>query len=443
MKKFQTILFIVCGLAAVLAVFIFAGYIPTPGSKTTQKGSGTVVVWGTYNTPEFTGYMADLADGIQDFHIKYVAKDSATYEQDLIQAFADGTGPDIFFVNDQNVLKFSKQILPVPYTTLPKKTFLGTYDFAHSLFLSSNGVLAYPLALDPYVMYYNRTLLANDGIVTVPKYWDEFDALTQTLTKKDALNSFTQSTLPFGRFENNKYAKDIISLLLMQLGNPIIAMDAQGNYVSTLLSFKTTQGASLPLVIGFFTDYASPDKLVYSWNKSLPEARDAFLTEKLVFYIAPASELFKIRDKNPNLSLAVSEVPQARGITAKRTYAHVTGMALSKYSKNQFTATLAMQTIGSPYHAGNIAKVLNLPSIFIADLKANPDPSLAYQDVLNSSALHAVSWRDPNNLATTALFRELSQSILAGGSDAQGSYDRADASMSFLLSKLKPDIVTK
>jgi len=435
MKKFQTILLIIFGVGAILAVVIFAGYIPTPSSKSKFKGSGTVVIWGTENSADFVNYFTDLADGVQDFKIRYVAKDPKTYEAELVQAFADGNAPDLFFVTNDNVLKFNAQISPIAYNIMPQKTYLESFAPAFNVFLSPNGILAYPFLIDPMVFYYNKTLLANDGIALSPKYWDEITKQAEVLTKKDQTNAFLQSTISFGRFENNIHAKDIIKLLLLQVGNPIIASDGNGNYVSTLGTHKTSLGLSLPAVVTFFTDFASPDKFVYSWNKSLPDATSSFLTERVVYYVGFSSELFKLKERNPNLSLSLSEVPQPRGVNTKKTYARLTGIAMSRYSKNQQTAILTIQTISSPYHNEQLSKILSLPPIYLSDLKQNADPALAYQQTLQNAALRSISILDPGNSETTNIFKDLTQNILAGGTDAEGAYERADGSLSYLLGR--------
>lgn len=239
MKKFQTILLIIFGVGAIFAVMVFAGYIPTPSAKKTAKGSGTVVVWGTVNESGFVSYMNDLSDGIGDFKIKYVPKNPDTYEAELIEAFADGNAPDLFFVDNDTLSRFNQQIQPVAYSVLPQKTFNDSYAPAFSLFLSNNGVIAYPFLIDPLVLYYNKTLLINEGITNPPLYWDEITALTEKLTKRDPNGAFMQSTISFGRFENNAHAKDILSLLLLQVGNPIVAVSSDGFYVSTLGTHKT------------------------------------------------------------------------------------------------------------------------------------------------------------------------------------------------------------
>lgn len=436
MKNFQTILLIIFGVGAVFAVLVFAGYIPTPAGKKAARGSGTVVVWGTESNAQFREYMTDLSDGIQDFNIVYVSKDPGTYEADLVQAFADGRGPDLFFVTNENMLRFSAQIEPISYTVLPQKNFLDSYPAAFSIFLTGKGISAYPLFIDPMVLYYNKTLLANEGIANPPTYWDEISGMAERLTKRDATGAFVQSTIPLGRFENNIRAKDIFILLLAQVGNPIVSINSDGYYVSTLGSHRSAQGPSILAVTEFFTDFASPDKFVYSWNKSLPEARSSFLTERIVFYPGLASELFYLRERNPNLALAMADIPQPRGVATRKTYAKITGLALSRYSTNKYTALLAMQTIGSPYHAANLSRILSLPSPFASDLKQNPDPSLAYQATIQSAALRAVSFRDPNSSETFAIFRDLTQSILAGGADAEGAYERADGNLGFLLNRL-------
>ncbi len=435
MNKFQTILLVIFSIGAVFAVMVFAGYIPTPASKTKIKGTGTVVIWGTVDSQQFVSYMSDLADGIQDFRISYVSKNPATYESELIEAFAAGRAPDMFLVTNENVMRFSDQIEPISYTTLPQKTFVSSYPTAFSTFLTSRGSMAYPLLIDPMVLYYNKTLLSNDGIATPPKYWDEIIPMTEKLTKRDTTGLFLQSTIAMGRFENIINAKDLIVLLLTQVGNNIVGINSDGYYVSTLTDHRTSLGQSFPAVMEYFTDFSSPDTEVYSWNKSLPDATNSFLTERIALYPGFASELFKLQQRNPNLALAVTDIPQPRGFTNQKTYAKITGIALSKYSTNKLTALLTMQTVASPYHAANLSRSMALPSPYSADLVQATDPSLAYQSVLQAAALRAVSFRDPNGTGTMNIFRELTQSILAGGADADGAYERADSALSLLLVK--------
>lgn len=437
MKKFQIILLVVFGVGALIAVLVFAGYIPTPNRSQQSLGSGTVVVWGDITTSQFVGYMSELSEGIPNFRLTYVAKNPNTYETELIEAFAAGTGPDLFFVSNENVMRFTPQIEPVSYDILPQKAFQNTFAPAFGSLLTARGVLAYPFLIDPMVLYYNRTLLANDGIANPPTYWDELNELSEVLTKRDNTGNFLQSTIPFGRFENNKNAKPTIILLLSQLGNNIFSVTREGQYTSTLASHQTTTGSSSFVdVINFFTDFSSPDTFVYSWNKALPDATNSFLIERVVFYPGFASELFGFVDRNPNLGLSVVNILQPRGVINQKTYANIKGIALSKYSTNKFTAMLAMQTIASPYHSGQISKLLSLPPIYMSELRAKTDSSLAYLEVFQKAALQSVSFIDPDKTQTFSLFKELTESVLAGSTEIDGAYDRAETNLNFILSNL-------
>jgi ABC-type glycerol-3-phosphate transport system substrate-binding protein len=444
MNKFQTILLTICGAALLLAVLAFAGYIPTPKSKKDAlKGSGKVVVWGTKDNENFVKFMDDLAAIIPEYTLTYVPKNEDTYIRDLIEAFADGNAPDIFFVDEKSFIRLQDKIAPIPYTSYPKSNFINSYTPAASLFLGKDGVYAMPLLVDPLVMYYNRTLLASSGIVNPPLYWDEFIGMANILNKRDTLGNFLQSMLPFGRFENNPYAKDIISLLLIQLNNPLVYKDSNDTYRTNVHTHENQGKLTLPPVIEFFTDFSSPEKVVYSWNKSLLNATTAFLREELVFHIAPASELFSIRELNPNLAFGVAEVPSPRGTKSQYNYASITGLAVSKQSKNQYTSFLAAQTIASKDNAKLIANAFSLPPVYVENLNKDIDPSLEYSVIFNKSALKSYTWADPDRLTTNSIFRDLSQAVLAGGFSVDGAYERAGGSLGLILENYNQSIQAK
>jgi ABC-type glycerol-3-phosphate transport system substrate-binding protein len=41
-----------------------------------------------------------------------------------------------------------------------------------------------PLFVDPIVLYYNKDILSNEGIVNPPRTWDELFLLNSVLTKE-------------------------------------------------------------------------------------------------------------------------------------------------------------------------------------------------------------------------------------------------------------------
>ena len=77
-------------IAAIIALLIFSGLIDF--GNTQQSASGTVTVWGDISSEIIEPYIEEARE--QELNIVYIQKRSATYENDLINAFASGTGPD-------------------------------------------------------------------------------------------------------------------------------------------------------------------------------------------------------------------------------------------------------------------------------------------------------------------------------------------------------------
>ena len=128
----------------------------------------------------------------------------------------------MFFISDDLAFKYNNKIYTIPYQGFPVNTFKNTFVGAGEVFLTSKGVLAFPLAVDSLMMYYNRSILDANGIIYPPVYWDEFANLVSLLTKKDNRGIIIKSTVALGQFSNVLHAKEILSTLFMQAGNLII-----------------------------------------------------------------------------------------------------------------------------------------------------------------------------------------------------------------------------
>ena len=114
--------------------------------------------------------------------VSYLEKDPASYQLELIDAFAKGKGPDLFLVTQDMIIKDKDLLYQIPYESFPEVNFRTKYIDGADVYLDSKGVYALPLVIDPLVMYYNNNMLANEGIVNPPLYW-EFN-LNNSLTRK-------------------------------------------------------------------------------------------------------------------------------------------------------------------------------------------------------------------------------------------------------------------
>lgn len=95
-STFQSVLLVVFGFVGVIAVLIFAGIIPI-GSDSTNSYGGEVTMWGFIpENNEMLSFVNEFNDEFKSrMRLKYVYKNEASFESELISNLADGTGPDI------------------------------------------------------------------------------------------------------------------------------------------------------------------------------------------------------------------------------------------------------------------------------------------------------------------------------------------------------------
>jgi multiple sugar transport system substrate-binding protein len=432
MNSFQTILVSVFLAFFVFAVLIFSGLLKIGGSSSTTTGlQGKITIWGTFNNPDIFKVFDDMRTDNRDLTIRYVIKKESSYQQDLIEAFASGTGPDLFFITPDMVLKNKPYVFKIPYTSYPEKTFKDSFIDGADVYTDSEGIIGFPFVVDPIVMYYNKDILSNEGISTPPQYWDELFALNSQLTKKKNDGTIMQSMIGLGRYDNVSHAKDILATLLMQSGNNIVAKNGSG--YTTILNENPQALPTSPIesILNFFITFSNPTSDAYSWNRALPNSIDMFTGGKLAFYLGRASELFKIQSVNPNLSFDVAPILQTKGTNLKRTYGNIYAVAVNKKSTNPTTAFSVAGLISTGDTAKNLAISASLPPASRALLKDKPtDP---YLFTFFNSAIIARSWIDPQPVTTNTIFGELIQNILSNKLSMSDAINKAQSQIESLI----------
>jgi multiple sugar transport system substrate-binding protein len=428
MKNFQLIILIVFIVAAVFGLLVFSGAIPLGSGG---AGSlGTVVLWGTTPASVILAPLKSFNDANPTFVVKYVEKSSDTFDQDLLEALASGTGPDMFFLPDNLTYHYTKEIFTIPYASYPLVNFKNVFASAGEVFLTEKGILAFPISIDPLVMYYNRSILDANGVVYPPATWDDLTKLAPTLTQKDDTNKIIKSAVALGHFSNIVHAKDILATLFMQAGNPIIS-EKNGIFSSALDS--SVGNYNLPSVLKFYTDFADPNSPAYSWNKSFPNSDDFFSEGNLAFYFGFASEIKSLINKNPNQNFFIAPVPQIKNSSFKLTGARVTGLAISSFSKNLNTAFLAASLMATSDFASQFA-IATVVAPARRDLLA-VKPADAYSPIFYSSALYAKSWLDPSPKDTDNIWSAMVNSVLSNDLSVGDAIKNASSEMSLLLIK--------
>jgi ABC-type glycerol-3-phosphate transport system substrate-binding protein len=431
--NFQIILTVVFIVAGVLAVLVFAGVIKLRVDKDKTTATGTVVIWGTVRADLMAPLFEEFNNINRTFTTKYVQKASDTFNQELLEALAVGKGPDLFFIADNLAYDYSDKIFTIPYESYPLVSFKQNYVGAGEVFLTSKGILAFPLTVDPLIMYYNRTILDNDDIIYPPIYWDEFGDIISSLTKKDENRQIIKSAVALGQFSNIANAKDILITLFMQAGSKIVS-EENGRYFSDFGSLGGDKNFDLGPILSFYTNFADPLNQSYSWNKSLPYSRDFFSADNLAFYFGFAGELKTLINKNPNQNFAIARIPQIKNSNVILTYARVSGIAISSFSKNFNTAFIAANLMSSGNFASQFVDVLGVAPAR-RDLLAKKQASEVYIPIFYSSALIAKSWLDPSSLDTDNIFRNMTDKVLSNTLTPNDAVSDAASKLNFLLRK--------
>lgn len=427
MKNFQLIILIVFIAAAVFGILVFSGAIPLGKS---EGSLGTVVLWGTVPNAAMTGSIEEFNRTNPTYTVKYVQKSVDTFDQDLLEALAAGVGPDMFFLPDNLIYHYSNKILTIPYTSYPLNTFKSVFAGAGEVFLTSGGFAAFPMSIDPLMLYYNRSMLDAGGIVYPPATWNDLTDMVPKLTQKDDSNKIIKSAIAMGHYSNIVHAKDILATLFMQAGNPIVAQK-DGALVSVLDS--SLGSYNLPSVLKFYTDFADPNNPVYSWNRAMVSSDEMFSKEDLAFYFGYASELKSLVNRNPNQNFFVAGMPQIKNAKFKLTGSRVYGLAISAFSKNLTTAFTAASVMATTDFAAKYAAATGTAPARrdLLSIKGND----AYSPVFYSSALYAKSWIDPSPKDTEDVFGGMINAVLSNNLSTGDAIKDADSKMSLLLLK--------
>ncbi len=410
MSQFTLIIIGIMMALALIGVLLLSGVIPGFSLGGGEGPAAPLLMWSDVPYEQMRELVYAISEQNKNlFSITYVEKSPAAYQNELLNALASGKGPDLWLLSQDLILKNKDKVFLIPFESFSKRAFKDIFIEEGELFLSNEGIVALPFVIDPMVLYWNRDIASAGGISLAPKTWDEFVNFAIKLTIRDNAGNIIQSGAAFGEFQNIDHAKDIISLLLLQTGNPIVNPESLRSTLSggTEAASQQAEGA-----VRFFTEFSDPAKTTYSWNRSLPTSKNAFIAGTLAYYFGYASEYVDISAKNPHLNFDVAEAPQIKGGRLRLTFGKMQGIAISKSSPNITQAAAAsVQLIEKNSIAGLVKKTF-LPPIR-RDLLAEPvqDPVL---NIFYKSAIQSRAWLEPNPETIDKMFRAMIESVLTG-----------------------------
>ena len=430
MSKLNTFQLIVLGAFGLLAI---AGFIAFSTFQATRSASiGSVTVWGTIDSRIVNDTIEDLRESYRDLEsITYVEKSESTYIQQLVEALASGVGPDVFMLSADQTLSQSDRIIVIPYDTYSERTFKDTFIELGELFLVNDGIQAFPLTVDPMIMYWNRDIFSRSGVAQPPKFWDELITLAPAIVERTEAGQITRSLVAFGEYQNVTHAKEILSTLMFQAGTPITGRNSRGKLIQMLSG--AFDGVSNPTeaALQFYTEFANPVQVAYSWNRSLPASKQAFLAGDLAIYFGFASELTELQALNPNLNFDIAPIPQSRDSKNIATFGEITGLAISKQARNPSGGFAAIQLMTSPEFTARLSGVTGLPPVRRDVLSQRP--SDAYRSLTFDAALLSRGWLDPDPRASGFIFQEMIESVTSGRERINDAVRNADLQLGTLF----------
>ncbi|MEK7551891.1 MAG: extracellular solute-binding protein [Patescibacteria group bacterium] len=417
----------------IFGVFIIVGILIFALGKT--GGGGSVVpllVWGTMPNTEFSEVISKTGlDKNETLKIDYVQKSKDNFDIEFLEALASGIGPDLFFLSSDSLLKYKDRVFVVPFSSFSEGDFTKSFIEGAEVFLVDEGVSGFPVLVDPLVMYWNRDIFNSEGLVAPPRFWDEIYNLATNLTHRDSSSELTRSGVALGEYGNVSNAFEILSTLIMQAGNPITKRVSGG--VQVVLNQKFNLPTSpAEQSLSFYTGFSNSDKTFYSWNRSLPRSRDYFLSGDLGVYFGLASELFELRDKNPNLNFDVAMIPQTKEVGKSVVYGRVEAIMINKQSRNIPSAFLLARALSGDFAVSALSKIKSLPGTRRDLLSEKPER--AYMEVFFASAIIAKPWLSPDMSATRLIFKDMIESVTGGRARTSEAVNRAYVELNSLLS---------
>ncbi len=435
LSRQQMIVLGIAGALVLILVLGIMGILPLFKSTTTDPNfpSGPVILtmWGVDNQADFadvfTAYQA--LPQAKNVKILYTQFNSVSqYEQALVNALAEGKGPDIFMVKNTWAYKDAAKGAPAPTTLVTPLMVQQNFpavvgqDF---LLQASNGqqyAFALPLYMDALGLIYNKDIFNTRGIVYPPQTWDQVLADVQQTRVQDASKNITQAGIALGSAVNITNVSDILSALILQQGSSIYTA-AQGG-----VSLQTAAQQA----VSFFLQFANPTNPYYTWNDGMPDARTAFANGTVAMILDTHDALATMAEKNPFMHAAIAPLPQLASANAATTknYASYWGLAVSRQSQNQYVAWhfIRFATMTPSVDTLYLQKANRFPALLslIQAQESGPDEAFI------KSFLTATSWKQADDEKISAIFNQMIEDVTSGKAVLGKALQAAEADINAL-----------
>ena len=355
---------------AILGLVVLPGLGCKGGSKAAKNSLKPVSLtyWRVFDGSDaFASIIEDYRKIHPNVTIDYRKLRFDEYEDEILRAFAEDRGPDMFSVHNTWMKEYKPLIKPLPDTvrltyseqkgtikkesvvvvrdepTMTTRTLDDTFvqvvkDYA--IYPASedgstkNRIHSIPLSVDTLALFYNKDILDAAGIPQPPRTWEEFQEDVVSLTKYDVNGNVAQSGAAIGAGGNIERSSDIISLLMMQSGAELADTRGQARFAEQVI-IDGQRIIPSTSALRFYTDFANPTKESYTWSQDFANSFDAFASGQTGFFFGYSYHKPLLDARSSKLNYAVSPVPQINeDLSSSINYANFWMETVSKQSDN-------------------------------------------------------------------------------------------------------------
>ena len=364
------------------------------------------MVWGLWQESEQIQPLLDAFEAQTGVKVDYQKRASvATYEKELLEALAQGRGPDVFVIHHTWVEGKRGLMSPAPPEVIDERAVQDEFvEVVRKDVVRDGFVYALPTSVDTLALYVNNDLLNANAVPGPPATWEKFSAAVQSITRVTRTGQLQQSAAALGTADNVNRASDIVQLLMLQSGLSITNDEGE-------IDFTQPAGET---ALTFYTDFANKSKKVFTWEDVTQDfSIDAFSEQETAMMINYSYHIPTVRSKQPRLNFSIAPVPQIGGTQNPRAFASYWPFAVSNTSRAPVTAWQLVRFLTSKEASETLNKAQVLPPARLDSIETFArDPILG---PFAQQSLIAATWPRVDILAADGIFNRMVNSVIKEG----------------------------
>lgn len=426
-KKILAVISVLTSFALLGAGCQFGIKAPNSQNKAPQIN---LTYWSVFNeSTDMQALITAYKKVAPNVNIEYKKLEINDYEKELIDALAQGRGPDIFSVHSSWMPKYTDKLEPIPSNQSPIGQFVPVVKQVADI---NDQVYALPLSVDTLAMYYNPKVLNSAGVAKPPTTWDEFDEAMKKIAQKDSNGNLSRMGAAIGTVDNINRGIDPLELLLLQNGTEMTNTDnTQATFAHTQLQANNQQYKPGLTAFNKFLSYSKKTSATYTWSSGFSSAFDEMAKGNLAFLFNYNYNYEKITNLNLGAGIRVAPVPQIADSNAPVALANFWLEGVSKKSKQQLEAWkfVVYATGGDGDKIFTDATHKPAARKDILDVQKTDRNLGAFAE----QAVYATTWYQKDVSGNEAALVDMVNSVLTGKQSSEGALQRAETQITNLM----------